>query len=1856
MKRFYFSKLAFVLALIFGSRMNAGAQTTFSFAAGCGVQTFVVQPGVFSVAVDMYGARGGADYNNWNQGGYGGRVQCTLATTPGQVLNIIVGGQGGQGGCCTMGGSGFGGCNGGGSEGYYLGGGGGGASDIRVGGTSVANRVVVAGGGGGAGYYTSSGSAGGLGGGLSGGMGSGYFGTNLGYCGSGGSQTGPGAGGTYCYCPTGSPGVGAVGGNGGGYGSGAGGGGYFGGGGASYYAGGGGGSSYTDPTLCTAVTHTQGYTSALGNGQVAITPICTPPTPGSITGTSVFCGGGINSPLSFTGSGGGVWTSSDITVATVSNTGVIHSIANGAATITYSLTYSCGSTTTTYPITVLSGPGPILPINPTICTGNTTTLSDAGGGTWASSNTFVATIDPSSGVVTGIYAGTTVITYTLPSTCTTTTTLVVNSSPAGIGGPPSVCSGAAITLADATAGGTWSSSSPAVATIDAVTGVVSGLAGGNTTTITYTVPNSCVATKVIAVNTLPSVFSLAATPGSGHYCVGSAGVALDLSNSASGINYQLYQGTAPYSTAVPGTGGSLSFGSITAVGTYSVLATDATTGCSSDMTGSITIVADPLPNVYTLSFSGSSTAGFCSPGGASPDLILPFSDPGVLYYLYLNGISTGSFLIGGTGALDFGPQSAAGVYTVIAVNASSGCLATMSGTPTLTMNLAPDVHTVTQSGSTYCPYDAGVHIGLDYSNVGITYNLYDGGSSPIATTVGSSSTLDFGVFPAGTYTVQAVNTTTGCTTDMSGSANVTVSSLPNAYPVFTTGSSSYCAGGTGVDIQVGLSDYGVNYQLLNGTTPVGSPMAGNSGTLDFGNQTTAGSYSVQATDLTTTCVASMSGGVTVTINALPTVDSLSASNGGHYCAGTSGAHLLLNTSDPGVNYDLYNSVTGLVASMPGSGAPIDFGSFTTNGSYTAIATNTVTSCVSNMQGSPSVMTDALPDVDSITGGGSYCLGGPGKPIGLDYSNLGITYQLFNGATPVGSPVVGSNSGLDFGFITAAGTYSVQATNPITGCTQSMFGNATININTPPASFVLTSSSSGYCSGGAGVDMMLSGSQPGIYYQLFNAGSPLGSTIVGAGTSLDFGFHPETGAYTVVAVDSTSLCTSNMSGSPVIHVDPLPTAYTVSGGGVFCAGGTGVHVGLTSSTPGISYQLYSSAGAVGSAVTGTGGSVDFGLQTAANTYSVIATNPTTTCTNAMNGSVTISTNPVPVAYSLTGGGNYCAGGTGVHIGLAGSSSGVTYQLLNGATPVGSAVAGSTGTTIDYGLQTAAGTYTILATDIATGCTSGMTGSTTINVNPVPVLYTTFGGGSYCAGGTGVNVYLSGSSSGINYQLLNGGSPVGGAMSGTGAMIDFGMQTAAGTYNVVATDPVTSCASNMVAAATITINPLPIVYSVTGGGSYCAGGAGVNIGLGLSNAGISYQLFNGTTAVGSPLAGAGISLNFGPQTTAGTYHVVATDAFTGCVNNMSGTAAVNINPAVTPAVSFSSGSSPVCAGNTATFVASAVNGGATPFLQWSVNGVLSGTGSTYTYVPANGDIVAVMLTSSAACATPATANAMQTMTLATPELPTATISVAPGTTICPGTSVTFTPSNTFGGTSPLYWWLKNSVVVSTGSSYTYTPASGDVVVLMMKSSYSCRSVDTVFSNTELFDVIPTPVPVVSIAANPGTTVAFGQPVTLTANVTNAGDAPTFQWFRNSSAIPGAVHPSITSSSFSNGDSISCVVTAMTTCGIETSFNAVKINMYTSGVKPVSSGLEGLTVVPNPNKGTFVLKGSLSTSNDAEIEMEMTNMIGQVVYKNTAAVRGGKVDEQVQLGNALANGMYILNVRSENGNAVFHVVIEK
>jgi hypothetical protein len=790
--------------------------------------------------------------------------------------------------------------------------------------------------------------------------------------------------------------------------------------------------------------------------------------------------------------------------------------------------------------------------------------------------------------------------------------------------------------------------------------------------------------------------------------------------------------------------------------------------------------------------------------------------------------------------------------------------------------------------------------------------------------------------------------------------------------------------------------------------------------------------------------------------------------------------------------------------------------------------------------------------------------------------------------------------------------------------------------------------------------MLSGSEVGIEYQLYNGSTTIGSAISGTGDTLHFGLQTAPGRYWIVGSNTVSGCSTNMSSSVTLSINPLPVAYDVTGGGNYCVGGTGVNIRLTGSNTGITYQLYNSiAGMVGSPIAGTTGSaIDFGLQTLTGSYTVIATNVVTTCTSNMNGAATVGTNPLPNAHNVTGGGNYCEGGTGFNVGLDNSNSGMTYQLLLDGTAVGSPLNGSTGVALNYGLQTAPGVYTILATNVTTGCTRLMSGSATIVRNPLPAVFTVFGGGAYCTGGAGMHIYLSGSDLGVDYQLYRGTTPVGSPMSGSGLSVDFGLQTVAGDYTVMAINSVTMCSNNMIGSANIRINPLPTVWTMLPGGSYCADMPGVDVAMNLSSSGTNYQLYNGTTAVGTPRAGGGIELHFGVQR-AGVYHVVGTNVATGCSVNMAGTTVVTENPVLTPFVTIgsSTGSSTVCRGANTIFTALTTNGGSSPMYQWKVNGINVGTASTYNYVPVAGDVITAILTSSETCARPTTATSNLALTVSPIETPAVTLSASTPNTICRGTAVTFTAATSFAGPTPTYTWIKNSVVVSTGSaSYTYAPADGDVMIFMMGSSFACRTTDTVFSNSELMNVEVPLTPTVAILATPGTSFAPGQSITLKAVVTNGGTMPTYQWYVNGMAMAGAYGQTYTSSSFNDGDSVSCMVVSSGACGGVMAFNSVVMTKNTLGVKPVNAANNNISVAPNPNKGAFTIKGTFATNNDQDVTLEIANMLGQVVYATKLQTVNGDINQQVQLDKSLANGMYILNVRSGSENTTFHIVIEQ
>jgi PKD repeat protein len=138
------------------------------------------------------------------------------------------------------------------------------------------------------------------------------------------------------------------------------------------------------------------------------------------------------------------------------------------------------------------------------------------------------------------------------------------------------------------------------------------------------------------------------------------------------------------------------------------------------------------------------------------------------------------------------------------------------------------------------------------------------------------------------------------------------------------------------------------------------------------------------------------------------------------------------------------------------------------------------------------------------------------------------------------------------------------------------------------------------------------------------------------------------------------------------------------------------------------------------------------------------------------------------------------------------------------------------------------------------------------------------------------------------------------------------TTPGTYPYVV--DITNDCGVLTLRDTFVIHPLPPKVNITGGGAYCAGGAGVLIGTDTSYSGLRYQLIRNGVAVGSTIIGNGAALNFGLQTIAGTYRVVATNlAVTpNCSDTMNGSATVVVNtiPGV-PAVNDTT----ICAGNIA-----------------------------------------------------------------------------------------------------------------------------------------------------------------------------------------------------------------------------------------------------------------------------------------------------------------------------------------------------
>jgi hypothetical protein len=454
----------------------AGGTTTLNY-TGC-PQQIIIPAGVSSITIAAFGAQGGT---SGYTGANGGAAAGVLTVTPGQVLNIFVGGMG----TITAGGY-----NGGGVGGYTpaatYGGGGGGATDIRIGGIGLANRVLVAGGGGGSGGSNSYNATGGTGGGgIFCASPNGYGGAGANGCalaangncngglapnyGTGGGGGGLSSGGPIAGSGTGvfgTAGVLGIGGDGGNYvgrnGGGGGGGGYYGGAGGmsgsgGCNGGGGGGSSFGDNTILTSITFTPGFQT--GNGQVIIiglnggcvsaarTPVTVTvnpsPTLAIAGGTAVACPG---SSVSLIASGAVTYTwSNGANSASIA--------ATPTANTTYSVMGSAAGCTGTAAVNVTVSPTPTISVtgNTLICGTGTNVLTASGGVTYSWSTGATTSTIGASPSVTTVY--TVVGTGTLAGNCSgnSTVSIIVSSNPTVVvTGGGTICAGNSTVL---TAGG-----------------------------------------------------------------------------------------------------------------------------------------------------------------------------------------------------------------------------------------------------------------------------------------------------------------------------------------------------------------------------------------------------------------------------------------------------------------------------------------------------------------------------------------------------------------------------------------------------------------------------------------------------------------------------------------------------------------------------------------------------------------------------------------------------------------------------------------------------------------------------------------------------------------------------------------------------------------------------------------------------------------------------------------------------------------------------------------------------------------------------------------------------------------------------------------------------------------------------------------------------------------------------------------------------------------------------------------------------------------------------------------------------------------------------------------------------------
>ncbi|MCW3123335.1 MAG: surface protein [Flavipsychrobacter sp.] len=1645
---------------------------------------------------------------------------------------------------------------------------------------------------------------------------------------------------------------------------------------------------------------TANITYTLGTGCTTIAIVTVNPLPPAISGTSLVCP--LSSITLSDASSPGTWNTANTTIATVgTGSGIVTGVAGGTATITFTAGTGCTATTI---VTVTPAP-PVITGTLQVCVGLTTNLTDANTtGTWTSGNSSIATVGIVSGLVNGIAAGTAVITYTLPTTgCITLATVTVNPLPTSIVGPTQVCEGFAVALTDLTTGGTWASSSTSVAVVNS-TGNVSGLVAG-TTTITYKLTTSCIATTLFTVDPLPAPIS-----GSANVCSGSTTTLSDAGG-----------GTWTSGNTSNATVGSSS-GIVTALsfaGNANITYTLPGTGCKT----SVTVTINPVPAAIvgvsgfcdgtSAQFSDATTGGtwssstttiaFITSGGlavgvSSGTTTITYTRPitgciavkTVTVFPIASPI-TGSTLTCVTSTIALSDASSSGTWT-----SGTSSVATVGAGSGIVTGVSPGTSVISYTLSTGCfatkivtinPLPAAI-TGSLAACTGVTSNLSDATSGGTWTST-NTSVASIGLF-SGLLSGLTVGTTT-ISYSMGVGCAVSKIATVNLSPGAITGSTFLCRG-----LTTSLSDAGGGtWSSSNSSIAAANVSTG----VITGNGT--GTATITYT-LSTGCKAT----TLVTVNPLSPITGITS-----LCAG-----LTTTLSDGTIGGTWTSTNTSVATINPTSGFLTSSTSGNTTINYTlssgcvASTTVSIVSAPSAITGNTSVCltgTSALSD----GGGGTWASSNTaiarvgistGIVTGFGLGTATITYSLGTGCTvttivtvnPMPAAITGPTSVCEGGTITLSdptpgGTWSSGNTNAFVtlsgAVTGVAAGSATISWTLPTG-----------CAAFAAININpapgpITGSLAickGLTSTLSDAGGGTWTSSTSSVATIGFSSGIATGVNVGTAVITYTLPTTGCTTMAIVTVNPIPGAIT--GTGVVCTGAT---MALSDAGGGTwtSSNTNSSVDINTGVVTGVnaGSSViTYTLATGCRITKTVTINPSPA---AITGSSSICESFIATLSDATTPGTWSSSNTviaainptsGVILAFAPGTSVIAYTRSNGCqslltltvnqlpaaitggtricTSATSALSdsptGGTWTSSNSSVATINATSGLVAAltpgnsvinyTLATGCAT----STVITVVPPPTVIT--GPANVCVGSSAAfsNTILGGTWSSSNTAAATVGSSTGmvsGLAFGT-TTITYTSAPGCATWTTIAVDTLPSV---IIGTAVICTGNTASLTDATTGGTWSS--SNTTIATAGSSSGIIAGIVTGTATI--------------------TYTLP-----TGCATTL----ALKVNPS--PAAV--TGTPQVCAGFTT------VLGDPTPGGSWSsaTTTVASVSGGTVSGITAGTSVIAYTLTTGCSASVVVTVNPLPAP-------------ITGGSRVCVAASLNLSDATSGGN-----WTSSNTIVAtvsgtgvlagisSSTTTITYTLGTGCRSTLLVTVdplpfagttvgvSYTCAGSPVTLlnstpggawssSNTSIATVDPTG----TVTAVSAGIVTISYSVTNICGTANALFTDTIYAPPSGGTIAGATSvcegstivltdPLAGGSWSSSNTGIATVsggtvtgvsagvatisYTISTVCGSASATLSVTVNSFASchvGINPVTVA-DGFRVYPNPTTGSFVVELP-ATANGATITV--MDMLGKTIdTKNTNGANAQQVS--FDLGR-YPRGSYVVKVNA--GTVTFRQKIE-